>query len=232
MYNVRLLAILRCVLSSANLRDRMQRSIFVFIFRLTLIFALILGAFFIFGQTSPTGSKPASHPVKQGSAVSSVPPQTFRNVGKAYFEQGKYVEAIEQFQKVVASGKALAADHMNLGMALMQANKLDDALGEMTTARQMDPHLVAADFNLGILYKRELRNPDAEAALKRVIAVDSQDPSTWFNLGTVYFAEKKLDESLDAYHHIIEMGFGRAQNFYVAALFRTFTALVRHEAPG
>ena len=75
--------------------------------------------------------------------------QTFRNIGKAYFEQGKYVEAIEQFQKVVASGKALAADHLNLGMALMQANKLDAALGEMTTARQMDPHLVAAEFQSG-----------------------------------------------------------------------------------
>ena len=169
---------------------------------------------------------------RQDKLAPSATLQTFRNLGKAYFEQGKYAEAIDQFQKVVASGKASAADHLNLGMALMQANKLDAALGEMTTARQMDPHLVAADFNLGILYKRELRNPDAEAALKQVIAVDSQDPSAWFNLGTVYFAEKKLDDSLDAYHHIIEMGFGRGQNFYVAAAFRTFTVLVRLEAPG
>ena len=192
-----------------------------------MILAPIFAAFFIFAQTRPTGSRPGSHPVKQVATAPSAPLQTFRNLGKAYFEQGKYVEAIEQFQKVVASGKASAADHLNLGMALMQANKLDAALGEMTTAKQMDPHLVAADYNLGILYKRELRNPDAEAALKRVIAADSQDPAAWFNLGTVYFAEKKLDESLDAYHHVIEMGFGRGQNFYVAALFRTFTALVR-----
>ena len=189
--------------------------------------ASIFAAFFLFAQTRPAGSRTGSHPAKQVMTAPSASLQTFRNLGKAYFEQGKYVEAIEQFQKVVASGKASAADHLNLGMALMQANKLDAALGEMTTAKQMDPHLVAADYNLGILYKRELRNPDAEAALKRVIAADSQDPATWFNLGTVYFAEKKLDESLDAYHHVIEMGFGRGQNFYVAALFRTFTALVR-----
>ena len=153
--------------------------------------------------------------------------QSYRNVGKAYFEQGKYVEAIEQFQKVVASGKASATDHLSLGMALMQANKLDASLGEMTTARQMDPKLIATRFNLGILYKRELRNPDAEVELKQVIAADPQDPSAWFNLGSVYFAEKKLAESLDAYQHIIDMGFGRGQNFYVAALFRTFTVLVR-----
>ncbi len=190
-----------------------------------IVLATALAAVFVVAQTLPPGSKSGPHPARQMAA--SVPAQTFRNLGKAYFEQGKYVEAIEQFQKVVASGNASAVDHLNLGLALMQANKLDEALGEMTTAKQMAPHLVAADFNLGILYKRELRNPDAEAALKRVIAVDSEDPSTWFNLGTVYFAEKKLDESLDAYHHILEMGFGRGQNFYVAAAFRTFTVLVR-----
>lgn len=205
----------------------MHRSKLVFAFRLALSLALTLATFLVFAQTQPGSLKPAPHPAKPTANASTTLVQTSRNVGKAYFEQGKYVEAIEQFQKVVASGKASATDHLSLGMALMQANKLDAALGEMTTARQMDPHMVAANFNLGILYKRELRNPDAEAALKQVIALDSQDPSTWFNLGTVYFAEKKLDESLDAYHHIIEMGFGRGQNFYVAALFRTFTALVR-----
>ena len=203
----------------------MHRPTFVSAISPIVIVAAILTTFFIFAQSRPGATKPPS-PVKPAAAAAASI-ETFRNVGKAYFEQGKYTEAIEQFQKVVASGKASAIDHLNLGMALMQANKQDAALGEMTTAKQMDSHLVAADFNLGILYKRELRNPDAEAALKRVIAADTQDPSTWFNLGTVYFAERKLDESLDSYHHIVEMGFGRGQNFYVAALFRTFTVLVR-----
>jgi len=181
----------------------------------------MFAALAILGQTLPNITK---------SARSSVPQhglQTFRNVGRAYYEQGKYPEAIEQFQKLVTSGKAQATDHLNLGLALMGANKLDLALGEMTTAQQMDPQLVAAEYNLGILYKREWRNPDAEAALRRVSTADPQDPATWFNLGTVYCAEKKLDECLDAYHHVIAMGFSGGQNFYVASLFRTFTALVR-----
>ncbi len=195
--------------------------------RLFMSLVLTLAALSTLAQAPPSGPKPAAHPVKQSIPARSASLQTFRNVGKAYFEQGKYVEAIEQFQKVVASGKASAFDHLNLGMALMQANKLDASLGEMTTARQMAPHLVAADYNLGILYKRELRNPDAEASLKLVIAADPQDPAAWFNLGTAYFAEKKFEDSLDAYQHVIAMGFGRGQNFYVAALFRTFTVLVR-----
>ena len=170
------------------------------------------------------GARPAA---KEGARVPSAAIQTLRNVGKAYYEQAKYVEAIEEFKKVVASGRALATDHLNLGLALMQANKLDEALGELTTAGQMDPHLTAADYNLGILYKRELRYPDAEAALKRVIEADPNDPAAWFNLGTVYFAQKKLEDALNAHHHVVEMGFGRGQNFYVASLFHSFTTLVR-----
>ena len=51
-----------------------------------------------------------------------------RNLGKAYYEQGKYPEAIAEFQKVAASGRAVAADHLDLGMSLVQANNLDAAL--------------------------------------------------------------------------------------------------------
>jgi Tfp pilus assembly protein PilF len=168
--------------------------------------------------------------------------QTERNLGKAYYEQGKYPESIEQFRKVVASGRALPTDHLDLGMALMQDGQLDQALSELTTAKQMDPKLTAAEYNLGILFKRELRYPDAEAALKRVAAADPEDPAVWFNLGTVYFAEAQqavdpavktaaLRRALEAHQRVISMGFGRGQNFYVAALFHAFTILTRMREP-
>ena len=153
--------------------------------------------------------------------------QTHRNLGKAYYEQGKYPESVVEFQKVIATGQALATDHMDLGLGLMQADQLDQALGEMTTAKQMDPKLAAIDYNLGILYKRESRYPDAEAALKRVIEADPRDPAAWLNLGVVYFDQNKLQEAMGAYQHVLDMGFGRGQNFYVASLFRTSTALFR-----
>ena len=181
------------------------------------------------GTTAEAGSKTGSKAPSSSAAV-----QTLRNVGKAYYEQGKYPEALQQFRKVVASGHALATDHLDLGLALMQAgqaSQLDEALGEMTTARQMDPKLVAADYNLGILFIRELRYPDAEAALKRVTAADPGDPAGWFNMAAVYFAERRLPDSLEAYKKVYEMGFGRGENFYVAALFHMFTILTRLRQP-
>jgi hypothetical protein len=167
------------------------------------------------GAESPQSHKAAA-PVKK-AAQGGAGPQSARNIGRAYYEQGKYPEATAEFQKVIASGHAIATDHLNLGLSLMQGNKLDEALGELTTAKQMDPKLVAAEYNLGILYKRELRYPDAEAAFKAVIAADPEDPAAWFNLGTVYFAERKLEDALAAHKHVVGMGFGQGQNFYVAS---------------
>jgi FG-GAP-like repeat/Tetratricopeptide repeat len=153
--------------------------------------------------------------------------QRFRNLGKAYYEQGKYDDAVEQFEKVVGSGQAFATDHLNLGLALLEDNQLDPALGELTTAWQMDPKLLAARYALGVLYKHEQRYPDAEAELKHVAGADPSDPASWFNLGTVYFAEKRLPQALDAFQRVVQMGFGRAQNFYVAGTFHLFTILTR-----
>ncbi|HEV2423755.1 MAG TPA: FG-GAP-like repeat-containing protein [Terriglobia bacterium] len=164
-------------------------------------------------------------------AVSPVDVQRFRNLGKAYYEQGKYDDAVEQFEKVVGAGDAFATDHLDLGLALLQDNQLNQALAELTTARQMDAKLLAVHYNLGVLYKRELRYPDAEAEFRHVTGSDPRDPAAWFNLGTVCFAEKKLPEALDAFERVTTMGFGRGQNFYVAATFHVFTILTRLRRP-
>ena len=203
--------------------------------RISLIVLLTVLACLVFARRTteaveaakPQAGRAAPKPALKPAVRPAASLQTLRNVGKAYYEQAKYAEAIDEFRKVIASGNAAATDYLNLGLALMQANKLDEALGSLTTAKQMDPKLVPADYNLGILYKRELRYPDAEAALKRVIEADPRDPAAWFNLGTVYFAQRKLEDALQAHQHVVEMGFGRGQNFYVASLFHSFTTLVR-----
>lgn len=157
--------------------------------------------------------------------------QTLRSVGKAYYEQGKYKEAAAAFEKVVGAGHAAALDHLDLAQSLIQTNQLDQALEELTTARQMAPQNLAVRYNLGILYKHELRYTDAERELSAVAAADPGDPPTWFNLGDVYFSEHKLEPSLNAFERVVNMGYAKAQNFYVAAAFHCFTILNRLKNP-
>jgi tetratricopeptide (TPR) repeat protein len=176
------------------------------------------------GQAAQPTAAPSMPQAKASDAATL---QTWRNVGKAYYEQGKYPQAAEEFQKVVKSGHAVATDYLDLGLAYTQANDLNPALSALNTAKQMAPTLVAIDYNLGILDKRELHYGPAEEAFKKVLAADPDDPATLFNLGTVYFAERKLEPALEAHERLNKLGFERGQNFYVASLFRTFTILVR-----
>lgn len=168
---------------------------------------------------------------RSSAAAKTAALQTYRSLGKAYYEQGEYQQAVEQFSKVTASGKPLALDHLDLAQALIQTNKLNEALEELTTAKQMAPKLTAVDYNLGILYKHELRYPEAAAELKRVSAADPGDPPTWFNLGEIYFAEHQLEPALAAFERVVSMGYAKAQNFYVAATFHCFIILTRLKQP-
>jgi len=185
-------------------------------------------------ESRPAGARPPARPELETPGQANLPAadvQRLRNLGKAYYEQGKYDDAVAQFEKAVGAGQAFATDHLDLGLALLQDNQLDQALGELATAKRMDPRLLAIHYNLGVLFKREQRYPDAEAELKHVVDADPADPAAWFNLGTVFFAEKQLPEALAAFERVTGMGFGRAQNFYVAATFHVFTILTRLRRP-
>ncbi|MEE9179260.1 MAG: FG-GAP-like repeat-containing protein [Vicinamibacteria bacterium] len=157
--------------------------------------------------------------------------QSHRNLGKGYYEQGKYDQAAAEFLEVLKLGDGTARDHFNAGMALLQSGDYDRALGSFTTAKQIDPDLPAVDFGLGVLHKRLQRYPDALRALQRVAARDPDDPCTWFNIGAVYFSMNRVDEAAHAFGKVLAMGFPTAQNFYVSSLFRQATLLMRQGKP-
>jgi Tfp pilus assembly protein PilF len=198
-----------------------------------IISIALVGAWAQLAKSHPKGSglMAADASKTPGALSTAAEIQTARSLGKAYYEQGRYQEAVAEFKKVVASGQAAAPDHLALGQALIQTNKLDEALEELNTARQMAPDNLAVHYNLGILYKHELHYPQAEAELRRVIASDPNDPPTWFNLGTVLFAERKLEPALQAFERVVNMGYAQAQNFYVAATFHCFIILSRLKQP-
>lgn len=202
--------------------------------RIAELFTAALAATFLalaLGGRRRIAAEGAPQTAKHSAPLTPSEIQTNRSLGKAYYEQGKYKEAVDAFSKVVASGRAVALDHLDLAQSLIQTNQLNKALEELTTADQMAPRNLAIHYNLGILYKHELRYTDAERELKSVIAVNPNDAPTWFNLGDVYFAEHKMEPAYEAFRRVVELGYPKAQNFYVAATFHCFIILNRLKRP-
>jgi tetratricopeptide (TPR) repeat protein len=153
-----------------------------------------------------------------------------RNLGKAYYERGEYALAVEELEKVLVLDSASGRDYFNAGMAYLQNRQEDRALAAFATARQMEPGLIEVDFGLGVLQKRAQRYPLALEALERVAARDPLDPCTWFNIGAVAFSMGRVEDAERAFRRVIDLGHGRAQNFYVSALFRTASIVSRRGA--
>jgi len=81
-------------------------------------------------------------------------------LGMLLTDDGRYAEAIVNYQKAVARRRDDAKAHLLLGIALHRTGASDAAIEEIRTAAKLQPDLVEAYNNLGMIY-REQGNLDA-----------------------------------------------------------------------
>ncbi len=155
--------------------------------------------------------------------------QTARRLGAAYYEEGNYKAAVEQFRRVLqAQPRAGAfADHLNLGLALMSLPDEAGALAELETARQMNPASPAPLYALGILHKRQGRFREALDYLQRAQKAGAGDIATVFNTGAVLMSLGRSEEALAHFQKVLDRGIDFGPGWYLAAQYRTSRLLQR-----
>ena len=82
--------------------SKMKRAFANPVFRAMIIATLTLAACLIYAQkprSNPAAAPSTPQDAKKSGVGHSASLQTFLNLGKAYYEQGKYAQAVEQFQK-------------------------------------------------------------------------------------------------------------------------------------
>src|SRR5579872_825549 len=102
----------RLISSKVFSRDLWRQRLWVII-----IAAALIGTWTQWAKSHPKGSglMAADASRAPGTLSTAAEIQTARSLGKAYYEQGRYQEAVAEFKKVVASGRAAALDHLALG---------------------------------------------------------------------------------------------------------------------
>jgi tetratricopeptide (TPR) repeat protein len=135
---------------------------------------------------------------------------TFRRANEAYFK-GRYTEAIEAYEQVVALGVASEDLYFNLGNAYFKNGALGPAIYNYERARALDPTLDDVEYNLraareAVKKKGEDRLVGEEATplWMRVIHVLTLGVLSWIFLG-VYVAVFALLITL----HFVGPGFLR-----------------------
>jgi len=142
------------------------------------------------------------------------------------FRQGKFAEAVSEFQKAVQEDSKYLPARLNLAHAYERLNRLEEAIQEYRGAITLEPKHFFAHNNLGVLYDKTGRYDDAIAEFKDALKTEPGNTMALKNLKTA----KKNKEIIQERHAQIQRAEKVAQakprdpepSYYLAKLHASF----------
>lgn len=110
--------------------------------------------------------------------------------------------ALEDYQKLTASGLANAANWFNQGFLFEQANRLEEAEKSLRQAVAMDDGLDRAWYGLGLVLVQLNQIDEAIAALRRNTQLQPMSPHAWYHLARVHMDRQEPDETAKIIRHL------------------------------
>lgn len=127
------------------------------------------------------------------------------NLGVALGEQGRFEEAIREFETTLKLNSYQAKAHNGLGMIYNDQGRLDDAIKEYQTALTINPKDANVHNNLGFVYQRKHLLDDAAREFRAALLLNPNDASAHNNLGAVLGLQGRLDEAVREFKTALEI---------------------------
>jgi tetratricopeptide (TPR) repeat protein len=103
-------------------------------------------------------------------------PEAHHALGKVYLAQGRFDEAIREFQQALSGSKNQAQIYNDLGVAQLEKGEYSSALDSFNEALQRDGNLQEALFNRALAYEKQSRFDEAKADWNAYLKHDSTSP--------------------------------------------------------
>ena len=103
-------------------------------------------------------------------------PEAHHALGKVYLAQGKFDEAIKEFDQSINGSKAPAQNFNDLGVAWLQKGDYNRSLDSFNKALQFDGNLQEALFNRALAYEKQSRFEEAKTDWNEYLKRDSTSP--------------------------------------------------------
>jgi len=126
-------------------------------------------------------------------------------LGMEYYEQGKYDEAIAEFQRAIELDPDSSESHRNLGAAYLEQGKLDEAVASYEKAIELDPGFGEAYGDLAAAYIDLGKLAEAVAAGDKAIALAPEYANAHYNLGLTYANQGRFEKAITEYKEAIRI---------------------------
>ena len=121
------------------------------------------------------------------------------NLADIYYEAGRFVEAIDHFQKALNINPNDAEAHNALGLALTKLGRFDEAIFHFQASLNIDSAQAQVQNNLGLALQFLGMLEQATGHFQQALKIDPENASAYFNLGNVLGDQNRYDEAILQY---------------------------------
>jgi len=150
--------------------------------------------------------------------LTAQPAYVYHERGQKLFADGKYVEAIAQFDLAIKADATYFEAYLDRGRANMQLGKNDLAMADFTKTTQLN-----ANYAPGFFYKAKLNaqlgnDQQAITDYSQAIKLNSNLAEAFVNRGMLYVKTKQSQLALDDFNKAIALDGKNAEVFYQRGL--------------
>lgn len=138
--------------------------------------------------------------------------------GNELFNQGKYKEALEEYEKIEAENPLFYQIHQNIGNCYYELRDVEKAIEHYQKVLEKNPQFVEALISVGNIYLEEGDLEKGLSYIKRIKEEGITNPLTFYNIGTLFFNKGKTDLALEYYAKAIELDKNLSDAYYQIAL--------------
>jgi len=136
-------------------------------------------------------------------------------VGKYHLNEGRYDEALKEFQAAETADPQLAFVHFNLGLTYLKQQEYEKARDEFLNDARVEPDLALNYEQLGEVYWLMQQDENAEKSYRRAVQMNPQLVNSRLGLAKVYQKEKKYAQSLPELDAAVKEDPGRTDAHYL-----------------
>ena len=137
-----------------------------------------------------------------------------QKLGENFFREGRYDQAIQEFQKSVKVKPDYFVSNYGLALSYLRAKNYEKAVESLEKTLKIAPDRVDVRYSLGVAYQGMGRLEKALQVYHEVGKMDPRSHQVFNNAGMIYAEMKIFDRSIQAFEAAIK----RNQDYYPAYL--------------
>jgi tetratricopeptide (TPR) repeat protein len=138
--------------------------------------------------------------------------------GDELYEQEKYEEALQEYQKALTENPDLHQTYEKIGLCHYRLDDYDNAIVAFKSMLQKEPDSQETLINMSAIY---FQRGELEEGMKYFNKLDEEsltDPNIFYNMGILLFKNRQIDMAIDSLTKCITLAPTYAKGYYQLAL--------------